>query len=236
LLQNIGTKPKLSKHGLLTTAAYSMEPGKCTYALEGSIAVTGAAIQWLRDNLKIISSAPETEAIARSVEHEGSGGVYFVPAFSGLFAPYWDLDARGIIVGLTRFTRREHIVHATLESICYQTRDVLESIMSDTGSRLTELKVDGGAAVNDYLMQLQSDIIGTKVIRPKITETTSLGCVYAAGLAIGFWKNFDELKKLWKVDKVFQPRWSEEKREKMYIGWKAAVNRAKGWLKDISVM
>ena len=234
LLQNIGTKPELSKHGLLTTVAYSFEAGKCAYALEGSIAVTGAAIQWLRDNLKIISSASETEAIAKSVEQEGSGGVYFVPAFSGLFAPYWDLDARGVIVGLTRFIRREHIVHATLESICYQTRDVLESIASDTGSRLTELKVDGGAATNDYLMQLQADIIGTKVIRPKVTETTSLGCVYAAGLAVGFWKDLDELRKLWKVDKVFQPRWSEEKREKMYRGWKAAVNRAKGWLKDIS--
>jgi len=214
--------------------AYGFEVGKCAYALEGSIAVTGAAIQWLRDNLKIISSASETEAIAKSVEQEGSGGVYFVPAFSGLFAPYWDLDARGVIVGLTRFIRREHIVHATLESICYQTRDVLESIASDTGSRLTELKVDGGAATNDYLMQLQADIIGTKVIRPKVTETTSLGCVYAAGLAVGFWKDLDELRKLWKVDKVFQPRWSEEKREKMYRGWKAAVNRAKGWLKDIS--
>ena len=209
------------------------EKGKAVYALEGSIAITGAAVQWLRDNLNVIKSAAETEELARSVSDVGSGGVYFVPAFSGLFAPYWDLDARGVIVGLTRFTRKEHIIHAVLESECWQTRDVVEAMYADTGVKLARLKVDGGAVVNNYLMQLQADVLGVDVIRPKITETTSLGAAFAAGLAVGFWKSTDELRKLWKVDRIFKPKWDEEKREKLYRGWKAAVKRAQGWLKEV---
>jgi len=233
MLYNIGKTPTLSKHGLLTTVGYGIEKGKCTYALEGSIAITGAAIQWLRDNLKIIKTAPETEEIAKSVSDVGSGGIYFVPAFSGLFAPYWDLDARGVIVGLTRFIRKEHLVHATLESICWQTRDVFDAMYADSGIRLEALKVDGGAVVNNYLMQLQADILGAKVVRPVVTETTALGATYMAGLAVGFWENLDELVKLWRVDRVFEPKWPEEKREKLYKGWKAAVEKAKGWLKEV---
>jgi len=233
MLLNIGKEPILSKHGLLTTAAYGFEKGKAVYALEGSIAITGAAIQWLRDNLKIISSASETEEIAKSVSDVGSGGIYFVPAFSGLFAPYWDADARGVIVGLTRYIRKEHLVHATLESIVWQTRDVFEAMYADTNTKLAALKVDGGAVVNNYLMQLQADALGTDVVRPKVTETTSLGAAYAAGLAVGFWKSTDELKKLWKVDRIFKPKWDEQKREKLYSGWKAAVKRAQGWLKEV---
>lgn len=231
MLYNIGDRIVLSKHGLLTTGAYSLKKGKCIYALEGSIAITGAAIQWLRDNLKIISSAPETENIAKSVSDTGSGGVYFLPAFSGLFAPYWDLDARGVIVGLTRFIRKEHLVHATLESICWQTKDVFEAMYADSGVRLEALKVDGGAVPNNYLMQLQADILGCKVVRPKVTETTALGATYMAGLAVGFWESLDELVKLWKVDRVFKPKWTEEKRKKLYKGWKETVGKAKGWLK-----
>lgn len=232
MLLNIGNKPTLSKSGLLTTAAYGMEEGKCIYALEGSIAITGAAIQWLRDNLKIIGSAGETEGIAKNVADVGSGGVFFVPAFSGLFAPYWDYDARGVITGLTRFITREHLVHATLESICWQTKDVFEAMYADTGTKLAALKVDGGAVPNNYLMQLQCEILGTDVVRPKVTETTALGSVYAAGLAVKFWNNTDELRKLWKVDRVFKPTWDEGKRTKLYKGWKAAVGKAQGWLKE----
>ncbi len=233
MLLNIGEKPILSKYGLLTTAAYGFEEGKCIYALEGSIAITGAAIQWLRDNLKIIKSAPETEDIAKSVSDVGSGGIFFVPAFSGLFAPYWDLDARGVIVGLTRYIRKEHLVHATLECICWQTKDVFEAMAKDTGVKLAALKVDGGAVKNNYLMQLQADILGCDVVRPVVTETTSLGAAYAAGLAVGFWKSTDELRELWKVDRVFKPKWDEEKRQKLYNGWLAAIERAKGWLKEV---
>jgi len=233
LLFNIGKQFVLSKHGLLTTVAYGFEKGKPIYALEGSIAITGAAVQWLRDNLNIIKSGAEIEELVKSVSDVGSGGVYFVPAFSGLFAPYWDLDARGVIVGLTRFTRKEHLVHAVLESECWQTRDVVESMYADTGVKLARLKVDGGAVVNNYLMQLQADVLGADVIRPKITETTSLGAAFAAGLAVSFWKSTDELRKLWKVDRIFKPRWDEEKREKLYKGWRAAVKRAQGWLKEV---
>ncbi len=230
MLINTGTEAITSKHGLLTTCAYGFEEGKSFYALEGSIAITGAAIQWLRDNLKIINSAPETEEIAKSVAEEGSGGMYFVPAFSGLFAPYWDMYARGCMVGITRFIRREHVVHATLESICYQTRDVLESMVADSAINLGVLKVDGGAAVNNYLMQLQANVNGVNVVRPIITETTSLGAAYAAGLAVGFWENLSDLKKNWKVDKVFEPKWPEEKRQRLYKGWKKAVERARRWI------
>jgi glycerol kinase len=232
VLYNTGDKIVFSKHGLLTTCAYSTEKGKCIYALEGSIANTGAVIQWLRDNLKIIKSASETEEIAKAFSDTGANGIFFVPAFSGLFAPYWDSDARGIIVGLTRSTRKEHIVHAALESICWQTRSVYDAVTADIGVRLESLKVDGGASVNNYLMQLQADTIGAKVIRPAITETTALGAAYMAGLAVGFWENLDEIIKLWKVDRIFEPKWSEEKREKLYKGWKVAVEKAKGWLRE----
>ena len=231
MLLNIGKEPRLSRHGLLTTVAYGFK--EVRYALEGSIAITGAAIQWLRDNLGIISNASETEEIAKSVSDVGSAGVYFVPAFSGLYAPYWDLDARGIIIGLTRFIRKEHLIHATLEQICWQTRDVFEAMTKDTNITLGTLKVDGGAAVNNYLMQLQADTLGCNVIRPAITETTSLGVAYAAGLAVNFWSNLRELRELWKVDRVFKPKWSRDKREKLYHGWKEAVKRARGWLKDV---
>lgn len=232
MLMNTGEKPVVSRHGLLTTCAYSFDKDRCIYALEGSVAIAGAAIQWLRDNLRIIESASETEEIGRSIAKEGSGGVYFVPAFSGLFAPYWDMSARGCIVGITRYTRREHIVHAALEAICYQTRDVIEAMTEDSGMRIRELRVDGGAAVNNYLMQLQSDILGVKVVRPTVTETTSLGAAYMAGLAIDFWESTDEIRRNWRVDREFLPEWPEEKRQRMYEGWKRAVRRSMGWIKE----
>ncbi len=231
-LMNTGDTPVVSRLGLISTCAYGFEEGKCTYALEGSVAIAGAAIQWLRDNLKIIRSAPETEEIARSVAEEGSGGVFFVPAFSGLFAPYWDMYARGCIVGITRYTKKEHLVHAALEAICYQTRDVLEAMMEDSGIEITELRVDGGAAVNNYLMQLQADILGVKVVRPTVTETTSLGAAYSAGLAVGFWEDLDEIRRNWKIDKTFTAQWTEERRQRMYKGWKRAVERSRGWVKE----
>jgi glycerol kinase len=235
MLLNTGSEPVLSQSGLLTTVAYGLPEGT-TYALEGSIAVTGAAVQWLRDNLGLIQDAAETESIARSVED--TGGVYFVPAFSGLFAPYWDMDARGVIVGLTRYTTRAHIVRATLEAICYQTRDVLEAMEadashpSDASVRLAALKVDGGATVNDFLMQLQADVLGVEVVRPTVRETTALGAAYAAGLATGLWTGLDELRANWSVDRVFEPRWDGARREEAYAGWKRAVARSRGWMEE----
>jgi glycerol kinase len=228
LLQNTGATPVKSKKGLLTTVAYGLEEGRATYALEGSIAITGAAVQWLRDNLGLIKSAPETEEIARSVED--AGGIYFVPAFSGLFAPYWDMYARGVIVGLTRFITREHIVRATLESICYQTKDVVNAMYEDSGIKLTTLKVDGGASKNNFLMQLQSDILGVTCIRPSVEETSALGSAYCAGLAVGLWDDLDELRKNWRMDRKFEPVWDEHKREKGYEGWRKAVARSRDWL------
>ncbi len=227
-LLNTGQEIVPSKSGLLTTVAYGLEKGQATYALEGSIAITGAAVQWLRDNLQLIRSAAETEEIARSVED--AGGIYFVPAFSGLFAPYWDMYARGAIVGLTRYVTRAHIVRATLEAICYQSREVLEAMERDSGIQLTALKVDGGAVKNNFLMQLQADILGKPVIRPKVEETTALGSAYMAGLATGFWSNLEDLRANWGVDRVFEPQWSEERREEGYHGWKRAVQRAMNWL------
>jgi glycerol kinase len=212
MLLNTGSDIVPSKSGLLTTGAYGTEEGKCIYALEGSIAITGAAIQWLRDNLGMISNAAETEAIASSVED--AGGAYFVPAFSGLFAPYWDMYARGVIVGLTRYVDRRHIVRATLESICYQTREVLDAMHADSGITLTALKVDGGAVKNNFLMQLQADILGVPVIRPTVEETTAL----------------EDLRANWGVDRIFEPKWSEEKREEGYAGWKKAVQRTLHWV------
>ncbi len=215
LLQNTGSTVVPSKYGLLTTGFYALERGKSSYALEGSIAITGAAVQWLRDNLKLIANADETEAIAASVED--SGGAYFVPAFSGLFAPYWDERARGAIVGLTRYVNRAHLVRATLESICYQTRVVA-------------LRVDGGAVKNNFLMQLQADILGISVIRPQVQETTALGAAYLAGLATGYWSSLDEMRQNWQVDRVFEPSWSEDKRESGYAEWKKAIERTRGWV------
>jgi len=232
LLLNTGSRPVFSPSGLLTTVAYSLEEGKATYALEGSIAITGAAIQWLRDNLQIIQNAAETEEIAQSVKD--AGGIYFVPAFSGLFAPYWDMYARGVIVGLTRYVDRRHLVRATLESICYQTKDVLEAMKKDSGVELKALKVDGGAVKNNFLMQLQADILGVQVIRPTVNETTALGAAYMAGLATGLWDGLDDLRQNWSVDRIFEPQWSEKQRADGYNGWLKAVARSRDWLEKDS--
>ena len=228
MLLNTGQRAIPSTSGLLTTVAYSLGPGEATYALEGSIAIAGAAVQWLRDNLGLIEDAAETAEIARSVED--AGGCYFVPAFSGLFAPYWDMYARGVIVGLTRYVNRAHIVRATLEAICYQTRDVMDAMRTDSGIELTALKVDGGATVNDFLMQLQADILGVPVVRPTVSETTALGAAYAAGLAVGFWSGLDDLRANWGIDRTFEPAWSEEQRAAGYSGWVKAVARTRNWV------
>jgi glycerol kinase len=228
MLLNTGEQIVPSESGLLTTVAYSLEAGKATYALEGSIAITGAAIQWLRDNLGLIQHAAETEDIARSVED--AGGCYFVPAFSGLFAPYWDMYARGVVVGLTRYVNKAHIVRATLEAICYQTRDVMEAMIADSGIELTALKVDGGATVNNFLMQLQADILGVPVVRPTVNETTALGAAYAAGLATGLWSGLDDLKANWGIDRTFAPTWNNDRRAGGYKGWKKAVARTRDWV------
>lgn len=225
MLLNTGKDIVPSKSGLLTTVASN---GSVCFALEGSIAIAGAAVQWLRDNLKMIQNAAETEEIAQSVPD--TGGVYFVPAFNGLFAPHWDMYARGTIVGMTRYTTRAHLVRATLEAICYQTREVLEAMEHDSHVSLKALKVDGGAVKNNFLMQLQANILGTKVVRPIVNETTALGAAYAAGLAVGFWKSLEELRQNWGVDGIFEPQWDQARREEGYRGWKKAVGRAKGWL------
>jgi glycerol kinase len=227
MLLNTGAEPVPSRSGLLTTVAYGLPQGT-TYALEGSVAIAGAAVQWLRDNLGLIQSAGETEAIARTVDD--AGGIYFVPAFSGLFAPYWDMDARGVIVGLTQYVTRAHIIRATLEAICYQTRDVVEAMRADSGIELTALKVDGGATVNDSLMQLQADVLGVPVARPVVHETTALGAAYAAGLATGFWSSLDELEANWRVDREWEPAWGEDRREAGYAGWQKAVARSREWV------
>lgn len=229
LLVNIGKKIVRSKRGLLTTIAWGLEKNNVYYALEGSIFITGAAVQWLRDNLKLIRTADETEKYAKMVE--GTDGVYFVPAFVGLGAPYWDQYARGLIIGITRSTRIEHIIRATLESIAYQTRDVVEAMEKDMNFLIKEIRVDGGAAKNDWLMQFQADILDRKVIRPVVFETTALGAAYLAGLAIGYWESIEEIRKLWRVDKIFEPRMSKEEREKLYNGWKRAVEKCLGWAK-----
>ncbi|MHB1355122.1 MAG: glycerol kinase GlpK [Anaerolineae bacterium] len=228
LLMNTGEQPVRSQHGLLTTVAYGMHPGQCNYALEGSVAITGAAVQWLRDNLGLIQQANDTEAIASSVPD--CGGVYFVPAFSGLYAPHWDMNARGLIIGLTRFTNRAHLVRATLEAICYQCREVLEAMEQDSGIQLLSLRVDGGAASNNVLLQLQADILGKSVIRPTVQETTALGAAYIAGLAVDFWPNLAALRKQWAVDRIFAPVCDDAVREHGYHQWQRAVERAKGWI------
>jgi len=231
LLYNTGTEVVRSKNGLLTTVCYKFGDEPPIYALEGSIAVTGSAVQWLRDQLGIISGAAESESLARQVED--AGGIYFVPAFSGLFAPYWRSDARGAIVGLSRFNTNAHLARATLESICYQTRDVVEAMHEDSGVALDVLRVDGGITANKLCMQLQADILGVPVSKPVVAETTALGAAYAAGLAVGFWKTTDELKKNWNEDLRWEPQWSQDQREKGYAGWKKAVERTLDWV-DVS--
>ncbi|MEV5897678.1 glycerol kinase GlpK [Nonomuraea fuscirosea] len=227
LLLNTGPDPVRSESGLLTTPAYKFGDAPTIYALEGSIAVTGSAVQWLRDQLHIITSAAQSETLARQVDD--NGGMYFVPAFSGLFAPYWRADARGAIVGLSRFHTDAHLARAALEAICYQSRDVVEAMQRDSGVVLDVLKVDGGVTANDLCMQLQSDILGVPVSRPTVSETTALGAAYAAGLAFGYWADTDELRAHWAEDRRWEPRWSEDQREEGYAGWKKAVTRALDW-------
>jgi glycerol kinase len=228
LLLNTGHELVRSKHGLLTTLCYQFGDDKPVYALEGSIAVTGSAVQWLRDQLGIISGASQSESLARQVED--NGGIYFVPAFSGLFAPYWRSDARGAIVGLTRATTNAHLARATLEAICYQTRDVVDAMQNDSGVTLDVLRVDGGVTANELCMQLQADILGVPVSKPVVAETTALGAAYAAGLAVGFWKSTDELEQNWNEDKRWQPSWTEEQRAEGYAGWQKAVGRTLDWV------
>ncbi|MBR3796746.1 MAG: glycerol kinase GlpK [Clostridia bacterium] len=229
LLMNTGDKPASSKSGLLTTVAWRLN-GKCTYALEGSVFIGGAAIQWLRDEMKIIERASETETIARSLKD--NGGVYLVPAFTGLGAPYWDMYSRGTIVGLTRGTGRAHIVRAALESIAFQSADLVFSMSADCGCRPVELRVDGGASANQFLLQFQSDILGCDVVRPTIIETTALGAALLAGLAVGLWKDLDEIKGLWQKDLTLQPKMGEEQRKKEIMGWHKAVSRSLKWLEE----
>jgi len=228
MLLNTGTELVRSTAGLLTTVAYQFADEPVVYALEGSIAVTGSAIQWLRDQLGIISGASQSESLARQVED--NGGVYFVPAFSGLFAPYWRSDARGAIVGLSRFNTNAHLARATLEAICYQSRDVAEAMESDSGVHLEVLKVDGGVTANELCMQIQADVLGVPVIRPVVAETTALGAAYAAGLAVGFWKNTDELRTNWNESRRWLPEWSPEQRDTGYARWKKAVTRTLDWV------
>ena len=228
LLLNTGTEPVRSQHGLITTVAYRFGEAPPVYALEGSIAVTGSAVQWLRDQLHAITDAAGSERLARTVED--SGGLYFVPAFSGLFAPYWRSDARGAVVGLARYHTDGHLARATLEAICYQSRDVVEAMEQDSGVHLDVLKVDGGVTANDLCMQIQADILGVPVSRPVVAETTALGAAYAAGLAVGFWRDTDELREHWHESKRWQPQWSEQRRTEGYAGWKKAVQRTLDWV------
>jgi glycerol kinase len=228
LLLNTGEELVRSKSGLLTTVCYQLGDNRPVYALEGSIAVTGSAVQWLRDQLGIISGAAEMETLARQVPD--SGGIYFVPAFSGLFAPYWRSDARGAIVGLSRFNNNAHLARATLEAICYQSRDVAEAMEQDSGVHLEVLKVDGGVTANDLAMQLQADILGVPVSRPVVAETTALGAAYAAGLASKFWHTTEELRANWNESKRWLPQWTDKQREDGYRGWKKAVERTLNWV------
>ncbi len=228
MLLNMGELPVPSNSGLLTTLAYKIGDQKAVYALEGSIAITGALVQWLRDNLGLIQKSADVEALAKTVED--NGGIYFVPAFSGLFAPYWRSDARGAIVGMTRYVNKGHLARAVLEATVYQTREVLDAMEKDSGVKLKALKVDGGMVFNELLMQFQADILDVPVIRPKVAETTALGAAYAAGLAVGFWKNYDELRANWGKDKEWKPQMDAARREKLYSGWKKAVTRTFDWM------
>jgi glycerol kinase len=228
MLLNTGTELVRSNSGLLSTVCYKFGDQDVVYALEGSIAVTGSAVQWLRDQLGIIRGAEESETLAKSVED--NGGVYFVPAFSGLFAPYWRSDARGAIVGLSRFNTSAHIARATLEAICYQSKDVVDAMAKDSGVDLDVLKVDGGITANNLCMQIQADVLGVPVSKPVVAETTALGAAYAAGLAVGFWNNTDELRENWNEDKRWTPNWSDDQRQAGYAGWQKAVQRTLDWV------
>jgi glycerol kinase len=230
LIFNTDTEIVHSKNGLLTTLGYKLGDEPAHYALEGSIAVTGSLIQWLRDNLGIISSAPEVETLAATVDD--NGGAYFVPAFSGLFAPYWRSDARGALVGLTRYVNKGHIARAALEATAFQTREVLDAVNADSGVDLTELKVDGGMIANNLLMQFQADILGVPVVRPVVAETTALGAAYAAGLAVGYWANLDELRANWQEDSRWTPNMDEAERERQLRNWKKAVTKTFDWVDD----
>ena len=230
MLMNTGTQPTQSQYGLLTTMGYKIGNQPAVYALEGSIAIAGALVQWLRDNLGIIEKSTDIEPLARTVED--NGGVYFVPAFSGLFAPYWRSDARGVIAGLTRFVNRGHLARAVLEATAYQTREVAEAMAKDSGVSLNRLKVDGGMVANELLMQFQADILNVPVVRPRIAEITALGAAYAAGLAVGFWKDFASLRANWQEDRSWSPQMDEVRREKYYSSWKKAVTRTLDWVES----
>ena len=227
LLLNTGETPVQSKAGLITTVAFKFGDAPACYALEGSIAITGALVQWLRDNLGLVTSADELDRLAATVPD--NGGVYIVPAFSGLYAPYWRDDARGIIAGLTRFANRAHLCRAALEAACYQTSDVMQPMQADSGVSLNELRVDGGMVRSDTMLQFQADILGTPVVRPVVTETTALGAAYAAGLATGFWSGQAELRAHWQADRAFRPDMQPEDRQRLLAGWARAVERAIGW-------
>ena len=228
LLLNTGTSPVQSNNGLITGVGYKIGDAPASYMLEGSIAITGALVQWLRDNLKIISSAPEVETLARTVED--NGGVFFVPAFSGLFAPYWRSDARGVIAGLTRYVNSGHIARAVLEATAWQTKEVVDAMDADSGVALTALKVDGGMTANDLLMQFQADVLDVPVIRPVVAETTALGAAYAAGLAVGFWAEIEDLRANWGIDKQWEPHMDPATRDREYALWKKAVTRTFDWV------
>ena len=228
MLLNTGTEPIPSESGLLTTLAYKIGDRPAVYALEGSIAITGALVQWLRDNLNFFDFSAHIEDYAKQVED--AGGIYFVPAFSGLFAPYWQSDARGVIVGLTRYINKSHIARAALEATAYQTREVLDAMEKDSGVELKALKVDGGMVYNELLMQFQADILGVPVIRPVVSETTALGAAYAAGLAVGFWNDLEDLRQNWQISKTWEPKMDEGKRQKLYKGWLKAVQRSMHWV------
>jgi glycerol kinase len=228
LLMNTGHKPVQSRHGLLTTLAYKIGPQPPVYALEGSIAITGSLVQWTRDNLGLIQKSPEIETLARTVKD--NGGLYFVPAFSGLYAPYWKDTARGVIVGLTGYANKGHLARAVLEATAFQTREVLEAMEKDSGIKLDVLRTDGGMVGNDLLMQFQSDILNRPVVRPAIQETTALGACYVAGLAVGFFKDTEALRANWSVDYTWKPQMEEKVREEMYRFWKKAVMRSFDWI------
>ena len=230
MIMNTGEEIVPSKNGLLTTVCYKIGDNKPIYALEGSIAVTGSLVQWLRDNLKMFDSAPEVEALAATVDD--NGGAYFVPAFSGLFAPYWKSDARGAIVGLTRYVNRGHIARAVLEATAYQTREVLEAMEADSGVTLAELKVDGGMTANDTLMQFQADQLGVPVVRPVVAETTALGAAYAAGIATGYWQGEQDVIDNWAEDKRWEPAMDADERDRQYRLWKKAVTKSFDWVDD----
>ena len=228
VVMNTGTKPVRSNAGLLSTVAYQIKGEDTVYALEGSIAVTGALIQWLRDNLGIVSSAAEVEELATSVEDNGD--VYFVPAFSGLFAPHWRPDARGVVVGLTRYANKGHIARAALEAAAYQSADVVEAMSSDSGVDLTELRVDGGMTANDTLMQFQADLLGVDVVRPVVTETTALGAAYGAGIGVGVWAGIDEIRSMWSEDARWSPQMPEPERSRLHTRWRQAIERSLDWV------